>query len=61
VAGPRRRRARPYPELPGHELSGIVVELGHGTTGLTVGQRVFGLRLRAGRREPNGGRELPIS
>lgn len=29
--------------MPGHELSGIVVELGYGTTGLTVGQRVFGL------------------
>ena len=28
---------------PGHELSGVVVELGFGTTGLTVGQRVFGL------------------
>lgn len=31
------------PSLPGHELSGVVVELGHGTTGLTVGQRVFGM------------------
>ena len=30
-------------QVPGHELSGVVVELGHGTTGLTVGQRVFGL------------------
>ncbi len=29
--------------VPGHELSGVVVELGYGTTGLTVGQRVFGL------------------
>ena len=29
--------------MPGHELSGVVVELGYGTTGLTVGQRVFGL------------------
>jgi NADPH:quinone reductase-like Zn-dependent oxidoreductase len=28
--------------VPGHELSGVVVELGYGTTGLTVGQRVFG-------------------
>jgi NADPH:quinone reductase-like Zn-dependent oxidoreductase len=26
----------------GNELSGVVAELGHGTTGLTVGQRVFG-------------------
>ena len=31
------------PNVPGHELSGVVVELGYGTTGLTVGQRVFGL------------------
>lgn len=28
--------------VPGHELSGVVTELGYGTTGLTVGQRVFG-------------------
>jgi len=31
------------PSVPGHELSGVVVELGSGTTGLTIGQRVFGL------------------
>src|SRR4051812_11043672 len=31
------------PSVPGHELSGVVVELGFGTTGLSVGQRVFGL------------------
>ncbi|ALG11980.1 NADP-dependent oxidoreductase [Kibdelosporangium phytohabitans] len=31
------------PSIPGHELSGVVAELGYGTTGLTVGQRVFGL------------------
>jgi NADPH:quinone reductase-like Zn-dependent oxidoreductase len=31
------------PSVPGHELSGVVVELGYGTTLLTVGQRVFGL------------------
>jgi NADPH:quinone reductase-like Zn-dependent oxidoreductase len=31
------------PSVPGHELSGVVVELGFGTTGLNVGQRVFGL------------------
>jgi NADPH:quinone reductase-like Zn-dependent oxidoreductase len=31
------------PSVPGHELSGTVAELGFGTTGLTVGQRVFGL------------------
>jgi NADPH:quinone reductase-like Zn-dependent oxidoreductase len=29
--------------VAGHELSGVVVELGYGTPGLTVGQRVFGL------------------
>ena len=31
------------PSIPGHELAGIVSALGYGTTGLTVGQRVFGL------------------
>lgn len=31
------------PTIPGHEVSGIVAELGYGTTGLTVGERVFGL------------------
>ncbi|MFF1926527.1 NADP-dependent oxidoreductase [Streptomyces sp. NPDC058221] len=31
------------PSVPGHELSGVVTELGYGTTGLTVGQRVLGL------------------
>lgn len=31
------------PSVPGHELSGVITELGYGTTGLTVGQRVFGL------------------
>jgi NADPH:quinone reductase-like Zn-dependent oxidoreductase len=31
------------PSIPGHELSGVVAELGYGTTGLTIGQRVFGL------------------
>ncbi len=31
------------PSVPGHELSGVVAELGFGTTGLTMGQRVFGL------------------
>ena len=31
------------PSVPGHELSGVITELGFGTTGLTVGQRVFGL------------------
>jgi NADPH:quinone reductase-like Zn-dependent oxidoreductase len=31
------------PAIPGHEFSGIVTALGYGTTGLSVGQRVFGL------------------
>jgi NADPH:quinone reductase-like Zn-dependent oxidoreductase len=31
------------PTIPGHELAGVVTELGYGTTGLAVGQRVFGL------------------
>lgn len=31
------------PTTPGHEVSGEVAGLGPGTTGLTVGQRVFGL------------------
>ncbi|MFF7275165.1 zinc-binding dehydrogenase [Streptomyces griseorubiginosus] len=30
------------PSVPGHEVSGVVTELGYGTTGLTLGQRVFG-------------------
>src|SRR5213592_2402650 len=29
--------------IPGHELAAVVTVLGYGTTGLTVGQRVFGL------------------
>jgi NADPH:quinone reductase-like Zn-dependent oxidoreductase len=31
------------PSIPGHELAGIVADLGYGTTGLSIGQRVFGL------------------
>ncbi len=31
------------PSIPGHELAGVVSSLGYGTTGLSVGQRVFGL------------------
>lgn len=31
------------PAIPGHELAGVVTSLGYGTTGLSVGQRVFGL------------------
>ncbi|MGW7403269.1 NADP-dependent oxidoreductase [Streptomyces sp. NPDC054833] len=38
----RAGRAR-TPSVPGHEVSGVVAKLGYGTTGLTVGQRVFGL------------------
>src|SRR4051812_38125088 len=38
----RRGRGR-TPSIPGHELAGVVTALGYGTTGLSVGQRVFGL------------------
>src|SRR3954463_4055880 len=38
----RRGRDR-TPSVPGHELAGVVIALGYGTTGLSVGQRVFGL------------------
>ena len=38
----RRSRDR-TPSIPGHELAGVVTALGYGTTGLSVGQRVFGL------------------
>jgi NADPH:quinone reductase-like Zn-dependent oxidoreductase len=38
----RRGRDR-TPSVPGHELAGVVTALGYGTTGLSVGQRVFGL------------------
>jgi NADPH:quinone reductase-like Zn-dependent oxidoreductase len=38
----RRGRDR-TPAIPGHELAGVVTALGYGTTGLTIGQRVFGL------------------
>ncbi len=31
------------PTIPGHEVSGVVVELGYGTTGFAVGERVIGL------------------
>jgi NADPH:quinone reductase-like Zn-dependent oxidoreductase len=31
------------PTIPGHELAGVVTSIGYGTTGLSVGQRVFGL------------------
>src|SRR6185369_9222821 len=31
------------PSIPGHELGGVVTAIGYGTTGLSIGQRVFGL------------------
>src|SRR3954471_24397543 len=31
------------PSVPGHEVAGVVTALGYGTTGLSLGQRVFGL------------------
>src|SRR5262244_4410960 len=31
------------PSIPGHELAGVVTALSYGTTGLSAGQRVFGL------------------
>src|SRR6201987_705911 len=31
------------PSIPGHELAGVITALSYGTTGLSVGQRVFGL------------------
>jgi NADPH:quinone reductase-like Zn-dependent oxidoreductase len=31
------------PSIPGHELAGVVTALGYGATGLSIGQRVFGL------------------
>ena len=38
-----RRGQDRTPTIPGHELAGVVTALGYGTTGLSVGQRVFGL------------------
>lgn len=31
------------PSIPGHELAGVVTAIGYGTTGWSIGQRVFGL------------------
>ncbi len=38
-----RRNCSRTPSIPGHEMAGVVTALGYGTTGLSVGQRVFGL------------------
>lgn len=38
-----RRDQDRTPSIPGHELAGVVSALGYGTTGLSLGQRVFGL------------------
>jgi NADPH:quinone reductase-like Zn-dependent oxidoreductase len=38
-----RRGGDRAPSILGHELAGVVTALGYGTTGLAVGQRVFGL------------------
>jgi NADPH:quinone reductase-like Zn-dependent oxidoreductase len=38
-----RRGQDRTPSIPGHELAGTVTALGYGTTGLSIGQRVFGL------------------
>jgi NADPH:quinone reductase-like Zn-dependent oxidoreductase len=38
-----RRGLDRAPSIPGHEVAGVVSALGYGTTGLSVGQRVFGL------------------
>jgi NADPH:quinone reductase-like Zn-dependent oxidoreductase len=38
-----RRDQDRTPSIPGHELAGVVTGLGYGTTGVSVGQRVFGL------------------
>ncbi len=34
---------RHWPAIPGHEVSGVISELGDGTTGVHVGEEVFGL------------------
>ena len=38
-----RRGCDSRPSIPVHELAGVVTALGYGTTGLSVGHRVFGL------------------
>ena len=42
-AGSDRLHRDRTPSIPGHELAGVVTELGYGTRGLSIGQRVFGL------------------
>jgi NADPH:quinone reductase-like Zn-dependent oxidoreductase len=38
-----RRNLDRSPSILGHELAGVVTELGYGTTGVSVGQRVLGI------------------
>src|SRR6187551_2719400 len=38
-----RRGLDRTPSIPGQELAGVVTALGYGTTGVSVGQRVFGM------------------
>jgi NADPH:quinone reductase-like Zn-dependent oxidoreductase len=38
-----RRGLDRTPVIPGHEVAGVVTALSYGTTGLSVGQRVFGI------------------
>src|SRR4029079_10552959 len=46
-SGPRRGSIAPVaiepPAIIGHEFAGLVTSLGYGTTGLSLGQRVFGI------------------
>src|SRR5919198_296487 len=48
------------PSIPGHEVAGVVTSRSYGTTGLSVGQRVFGLTdwTRDGTLEDVGGVDL---
>jgi NADPH:quinone reductase-like Zn-dependent oxidoreductase len=41
--GPIAPTVTSTPSILGHDLAGVVSSLGYGTTGLSVGQRVFGL------------------